>query len=275
MSLAAVVLCGCTERSLDGRPADGPLKIDLVWPDGQSVDGARILLYGSDGELLLSSECASGGYQGRVAADTYTVLVVNTDCSNADYEHPESWRECRMAARMDTGEHTLQQVGRVFCIGTTGVTVMRGNQPTEITMYPQNAVRKINFRIDPGYIDDIADMEVRLGGIVPSVNLMDGKDAGETTGDVMAPAHAETGGIYSADMSVFGWRGGNIVTVTVSHSDGSSETTMPQDISSQLAKLPPEGGTVNIVLTLPDGGQIGLTVTVDAWQSGTGSGTVG
>ena len=65
-----------------------------------------------------------------------------------------------------------------------------------------------------------------------------------------------------------------MVTVTIRRSDGSTVTTLPQDLSDQLAQLPDEGGTVYLVLVLPDGSEIELTVTVKDWESGTGSGTV-
>lgn len=273
---AAVALTafGCTERELSERPADGPLKINLVWPDGQSVAGGRIWLYGEDGSLHQAIDCAAAGHECRVPAGTYTIIAANSDCTNADCHRSESWQEHCMKAGMNMEANTLLHVGKVFCIGTNGVTVPQGNRTTEVTLYPQNAVKKIHFRIDPDYIDDIAAMNVRMTGIVPSVRLIDCDDAGETTGEVLASAQSEAGGLYSADMSVFGWRGENIVSVTISHSDGSTETTIPQDLGEQLAQLPEEGGTVDITLALPDGGEVALTVTVKAWESGSGSGTV-
>jgi hypothetical protein len=60
----------------------------------------------------------------------------------------------------------------------------------------------------------------------------------------------------------------------VRHTDGSKETTVPQDLSERLGRLPEEGGTVDLTLALPDGQEIALTVTVEAWESGSGSGTV-
>lgn len=273
---AAVVLTafGCTERELSERPADGPLKINLVWPSGQSVAGGRIWLYGSDGSLHKAIACAAEGHECRVPAGTYTILAANSDCANADCHRSESWQEHCMKAGEDETSNTLLHVGKVFCIGTNGVAVPQGNRTTEVTLYPRNTVKKIHFRIDPDYIADIAEMNVRMTGIVPSVRLMDGDDAGESAGEVLATAQSEAGGLYSADMSVFGWRGENIVTVTIGHSDDSTETTIPQDLGEQLAQLPEEGGTVDITLALPDGGEIALTVTVKAWESGSGSGTV-
>ena len=272
--LSAVVIGGCTERELSERPKDGVLKINLEWPDGHSVEGASLWLYGSDGSRYSNIECMAEGHECRVPADSYTILVTNSDCSNAGCHDSETSQACCMKAeRMPDGD-LLKHVGKVFCTGADEVMVKRGNQATEITLYPENTVKKIHFRIDPNYIEDIADMDVRMVGVVPSVKVMDGSDAGEATGEVSAKAKSETGGLYSADMSVFGWRGENIVTVTVIHTDGSTEITIPQDISEQLAQLPKEGGTVNITLFLPDGGEIALTVTVKAWESGTGSGTV-
>lgn len=272
--LSVTALVGCAERELSERPSDGVLKIDLVWPDGQSVAGGRLWLYGSNGLLFAAMECSAVGYEGRVPADTYTILAANSDCANADCEKPESWQEHCMKAGSDAGTNTLRHVGKVFCTGTKDVTVLRGNRPTEVTLCPKNTVKRLHFRIAPDYIDDIAEMNVRMTGVVPSVRLIDGCDAGEPTGEVTATAKSETDGLYSADMSVFGWRGENLVTATVRHTDGREETTVPQDLSERLGRLPEEGGTVDLTLVLPDGGEIALTVTVEAWESGSGSGTV-
>lgn len=272
--LSAAALTGCAERELSERPADGVLKINLVWPDGQSVAGGRIWLYGSNGLLFAAMECSAVGYEGRVPADTYTILTANSDCANADCEKPESWQEHCMKAGSDAGSNTLQHVGKVFCTGTKEVRVKPGNRPTEVTLCPKNTVKRLHFRIAPDYVDDIAGMNVRMTGVVPSVRLIDGCDAGEPTGEVTATAKSEADGLYSADMSVFGWRGENLVTATVRHTDGSKETTVPQDLGERLGRLPEEGGTVDLTLVLPDGGEIALTVTVEAWESGSGSGTV-
>lgn len=272
--LSVTALVGCAERELSERPADGMLKINLVWPDGQSVAGGRLWLYGEDGSLHRAINCAAAGHACRVPAGTYTILSANADCANADCEKPESWQEHCMKAGSDAGSNTLQHVGKVFCTGTKDVSVQRGNRATEITLYPKNTVKRLHFRIAPDYIDDIAGMNVRMTGIVPSVRLIDGRDAGEPTGEVTAAAKSETDGFYSADMSVFGWRGENLVTATVRHTDGREETTVPQDLGEQLGRLPEEGGTVDLTLVLPDGGEIALTVTVEAWESGSGSGTV-
>lgn len=272
--LSVTALVGCAERELSERPADGVLKINLVWPDGQSVAGGRLWLYGEDGSLHRAIDCVAAGHECRVPAGTYTILAANSDCANADCHRSESWQEHCMKASIDTETNTLQHVGKVFCIGTKDVSVQRGNRPTEITLCPKNTVKRLHFRIAPDYIDDIAEMNVRMTGIVTSVRLINGCDAGEPTGEVTAAVKSETDGVYSADMSVFGWRGENLVTATVRHTDGREETTMPQDLSEQLGQLPDEGGTVDLTLLLPDGGEIALTVTVEAWESGSGSGTV-
>ena len=66
--LSVTALVGCAERKLSERPADGVLKIDLVWPDGKSVAGGRLWLYGEDGSLHRAINCAAAGHACRVPA---------------------------------------------------------------------------------------------------------------------------------------------------------------------------------------------------------------
>lgn len=275
--LTAGIGSGCTERELSERPDDGPLKIRIVWPEEATgkVSGARLLLYGSDGSLHKEIACGADGHECRVPADTYTILTVNADCTNAGCMEHASAAECCMCAEAHpTEEGVVLHVQHVYSTGEEGIEVRPGNAASEVTLYPQNRVKHLHFDIDPDYVDDIAGMTLRMTGVVPSVLLADGSDAQDETQHVLADASAADGGHYAADMSVFGWRGENIVTATVRYTDGSEETTLPQDIGGQLEALPAEGGTVNITLALPDGGEITLTVTVKAWESGSGSGTV-
>lgn len=275
--LTAGIGSGCTERELSERPDDGPLKIRIVWPGetAKEVSGGRLLLYRSDGALHKEIACGADGHECRVPADTYTILVVNADCANAGYMGHESAAACCLYAEAHpTEESVVQHVRYVYSTGEGGIEVRPGNAASEVTLYPQNRVKHLHFDIDPDYVDDIAGMTLRMTGVVPSVRLADGSDAQGETRHVLANTSAADGGHYAADMSVFGWRGENIVTATVRYTDGSEETTLPLDIGEELKALPAEGGTVNIVLALPDGGEITLTVTVKAWESGSGSGTV-
>lgn len=300
--LAAGLCAGCTERQLSERPSDGPLTIHLTWPEGAEVGSSRLWLYGSDGSLRYTLDASAAGYEGRVTADTYTILAANADgvqVTNAGTESATTNRLCaeteeedgtsatsrnasvatrsattRTSATRDTGTTLLRHVGNAYCTGMESVTVRAGNTSTEVTLNTVNTVRVVRFSLDPNYIGGIADMQVRVTGIVPSVRVMDGTDAGYPTGVVSATAFPDASGIYLADLSVFGWRGDNVVSVTVTYTDGSTEDTVPQDISGQLQALPAEGGTVSLTLTLPDGGEISLVLIVEAWKEGSGGGTI-
>ncbi len=277
--LTAAALAGCTERKLSERPADGPLIINLDWTEAtegtsHTVTGADIYLYASDGTLYKHITSAPEGHEERVPADTYTILCVNADCMNATCQDESDEHECCMHADADSVQGVVEHVYRVYVTGTDSVTVKRGNIPTEVTLYPQNVVKYLHFNLDPGYITRITDMEIRMTGVVPSVYMMDGSETAETLQSIIAPAEREENGDYTADMSVFGWRGENILTATITYEDGSVEETVPNDISDELGELPEEGGEIDVTLTLPDGGEIGLTVTVTPWEEGTGSGDV-
>ena len=273
--LSAGLLGGCTKRGLSERPSDGPLKIHIEWPDQADVAGTQLLLYRSDGTLHANIECGTEGHECRVPADTYTILAVNSDCSNTQCLNYESHRTCHLCAESHpTEKGVLQHVHNVYRTAEGGVEVKAGNRPSEVTLYPQNAVRRLRFDIDPAYVDDIRQMRLRMSGVVPSIRLADGSDTQAETQRILADASAGENGHYTADMSVFGWRGENLVTARLSYTDGREEVSLPQDIGEQLAALPQEGGTVHLTLELPSGGEIVLTVTVEAWTRGTGSATV-
>lgn len=217
--LLAGTTSGCTKRSLSQRPSDGPLKIEFVWPGETAAakavpTGAQVLLYGSDGSLFRTVQCSAEGHECRVPADTYTVLVVNSDRSNAVCDQEESHRDCCVVAADDPdNENAVRHVDNVYCIGEERVEVKPGNTATTVTLYPQDVVKRIRFSIDPDYIDDIESLGLGMTGVVPSVCLKDCSDAQDGTKNIRAEAQPEgTTGLYTARMSVFGWRGRNIVT---------------------------------------------------------------
>lgn len=273
--LFAGILDGCTERELSERPSDGPLKIHIEWPENAEVKGAHLLLYRSNGTLHANIECGTEGHECRVPEDTYTILVSNSDYSNAECTNHKSLHECCICAKAHpTEEGVLQHVKNVYCIGENGIKINAGNQVSEVTLYPRNRVKYLHFDINPAYVDDIQQMQLRMTGVIPSVLLIDGSDTQADTQHILADVSTAGNGHYAADMSVFGWRGQNLVTVEITYTDNRQEVSLPQDIGQQLAALSEEGGTINITLELPSGGDILLNVTVNSWENGTGSGIV-
>lgn len=273
---------GCTERELVQRPADGPLKINIEWPDAilsatnHSVEGAILLMYDGNGELFQRVECGAEGYECRVPADNYTIVAVNSDYINSDIANHESCNACKMvAASHPVEEDAMQHVEHVYSTGMDNITVQNGNSVTEVTLYPENRVQYLTLNIDPNYIEAIDGLELSLTGIVPSVRAMDGSDANEETGKVISTAELQDNGNYSARMQVFGWRGENMLVADITYNDGREpQSSVPQEISDKLNELPDDGGNIDLLLELPDGGDIPLSITVEPWGSGTGSGTV-
>ncbi len=281
VGLMTALVSGCTERDLLDRPSDGPLKVNIDWPegaDGQTVDvtGATIYLYGSDGQLFKVFNTSAEGMQERIPAGTYTVLVINSDNEHADCHDESSSSSCCVDADETEVAGILENVDRVYCTGMTGVTVNPGNAVTEITLQPVNVVKTITFNVDPNYLDGIASITLNMTGVVPGVHVMNGTYTSDPTGAVEADVTENPDGTYTATMTVFGWEGTNEVTAHVTYADGTpDDITIPIDITDELADLPDEGGSIDIVLELENGGEIRLTVTVAAWDdTGTGGGIV-
>lgn len=301
-----LALCGCTERELEIRPEESVLHIDLRYPGGSGVTASRIWLYGEDGRLRLCEACPAGGWEGRVPTGTYAVLAANDDRTAVVCGEEGEWQNVSLQAEREE-DGTLRHIKRVFRAGERAVAVQ--GRETRVSMGMKSAERRISFRIYPhgtsaqtGKKDvlshvlsnektneshnknrvvprtasgDISEMTVHLTGVVPSIRIADGNDAGVPAAGQKAPARNDAGSIWTADMTCFGWRGDNRVTLSARHSDGSTAESLPIDIGEKIAGLPPEGGVIEVVGRWPDGEPIGLTVTVREWSGGgTGQGTV-
>ncbi|UVR25560.1 FimB/Mfa2 family fimbrial subunit [Parabacteroides distasonis] len=275
-AVLAFITSGCVERDLLERelPSEGLLRVNFSWPEESDVPGARLWLCAPDGMPLADELCDAVNHEFIIMQGIYSLRTVNTGLINADCIGPDMVR-----ARTDNGKGILMNVGKVYCTGADNISVKADNGTTEVTLHPKNAVRTIRFELDTEGVGPFEAMELRLSGIVPSVRISDGGDAGEPTGDASATVKAEGRAVsatsHTAEMSVFGWRGENVLTATVHRADGSVETSVPQEIGDLLDKFSESGVPIHITLRMPDGGEIGLSVTVSAWQIGTGSGTVG
>lgn len=275
--LLALLVClagGCVERELTERPADGVLRVDFRWPEECEPDGTQIFIHTPDGTLYTSQSCDAYSHEFRLPRGVYSIRSVNTGLINADCTDASIIR-----ARTDPAKGTLLNVGNVCCTGADGIPVEAGDEPTEIVLHHRNAVKTIRFELDTEEVGPFETMELRLSGIVPSVRVSDGSDAGEPEGSVETTVETDSRDVsatrHTASVSVFGWRGSNTLTATVHRAGGTVETALPQEIGSLLDELSESGGTVRITLRMPDGGEIGVSVTVSSWQEGTGSGTVG
>lgn len=274
LALLLSVVSGCAEREQAECPTDGLLRMDFRWPEDCEVAGTQVWISdGQDGTLHTSCRCDAYSHELRLPQGIYSIRSANTDFINADYIGNGIIR-----IRKDNAKGTLLNVGKVYCTGVDGITVEAGGLPAEVVLHHKNVVRTIRLVLDTEGIGPFEMMELRLSGIVPSVCVSDGSDAGEPAEDagvtVRTNSRGDSGTRHTAVMSVFGWRGANTLTATVHRAGGSVETVLPQEIGSLLDGLSASGGSGYITLKMSSG-EIGVSVTVSSWQSGTGTGTVG
>lgn len=273
-ALLLSAISGCVERELAERPAGGLLRMDFRWPEDCEVAGTRVWIQDKDGTPHTSCLCDAYSHELRLPQGVYSIRSVNTDLINADCGDDGIIR-----ARKDNAKGTLLNVGKVYCAGADGITVEGGDRPAEIILHHKNVVKTIRLVLDTEEIGPFEVMELSLSGIVPSVRVSDGSDAGDSAEDAGVTVGINSRGAsdacYTVEMSVFGWRGDNTLTATIHRAGGSVETILPQEIGSLLDGLSESGGSGYIMLKMSDGGEIGVSVTVCSWQSGTGSGTVG
>lgn len=272
------ILGSCVERDLLERSKlqiDGILKIYFEWPNNAEVKGARLLLYRSDGTLYDDVKCMSQVYECKVPADTYTALVANIDCVNAGYEETETAVDCCVNAdRHPTEEGVLQQVAHIYSIGQENIKVKAEKEITTVTLAPKNRVKNLLFDVNPINITNIRSMRLRMTGIIPSIYVADGSDTGAETKQVLTNVELNADGHYIGSMSVLGWRSENLITAEITYEDERFEISLPSNIEDQLAALPEEGGIIYLTLEFPSGGKVTIVVTVEIWETGTGSGII-
>ena len=264
---------GCVERQLEERVPDALLSIEFRWPDDFMAEGVQIWILDGNGSLHTTSLCDASRHELTLPTGIYSIRSVNTGIVNADCVDTGIIR-----ARKDETTGLLLNVGNIYCAGAEEITVQGGVEPVELVLQHKNLVRTIRFELNIEEVGEFVKMELQLSGIVPSVRVSDGMDAGEPTGKIGATVRQErrsgSGTSNTAEISVLGWRGNNLLTGTISRPGGEVESIIPQDIRSRLDGIPDSGGSVSFQVKISSGVEIGISVSVTSWKSGTGIGTV-
>ena len=298
MVLMILSSTSCVERSLELRPEKVPLTLYMIWPEGQVVEGAMVYLYDSDGELYLKEKAPAKKFVKDVDPDTYKVLVTNSDYVNATISDTASWETAVMHAMLkDPSLNQYESVKNVFTTGADNLKVVPGTLGEEenvYAVYPENRVYLIKIKVLKYYAGTVKNMTVNMDGVVSSIRVKDGSDLNDPTGiigaeaeriyespqssaDICRFAEGNDPGDFLAEFSVFGWRGTNNVYIDIEYNDGKQGKVDPVDITDVLEKFKKEGSEyveVEIVIKLIDGGYITLVISVEDWNTNTGTGTV-
>ncbi len=173
------------------------------------------------------------------------------------------------------GPGYIGSVERVFGTGLEEIEVPRSEIPVVVDAYPQSYTRYITFILQSDALNNVSALSVDVDGIIYSVKAFSGEAASMGTAVVRAEASRKDGEKdFSTTVSVFGFIDKNEVTADVTFSGGETVTTLPSDITDDLAALPEEGGTVIVPLKFPDGGEFNLTMVVRPWSWGGSGGAV-
>lgn len=276
--LIAMLLSGCTRRDLEMRPDNGYLKINLHWQQ-QSVPGVTTYyFYNSRGEEAIVAEGTSSGFEGRLPADTYHVVISNREMSGASYLVNGSHENDIVLAGEVTHRAAPGYIGsveKVFGTGLEDIVVPRSEIPVVVDAYPKSYTRYITFILQADALDNVSALSVEVNGIIYSVKAFSGEASTMETSVIRSDASRNAGEKdFSTTVSVFGYIGKNEVTADVTFSGGDTVTTLPSDVTDDLAALPAEGGTVIVPLKLPNGGEFNLTMEVRPWRQGGNGGAV-
>lgn len=276
--LIAMLMFGCTRRDLEMRPDNGYLKINLHWKQSSVPGVTTYYFYNSRGGEPIVAEGTSSGFEGWLPAETYHVIISNKEMSGASYQVNGSHEnDIILAGEVfhRAGPGYIGSVERVFGTGLEEIEVPRSEIPVVVDAYPQSYTRYITFILQSDALDNVSALSVDVDGIIYSVKAFSGEAASMGTAVVRAEASRKDGEKdFSTTVSVFGFIDKNEVTADVTFSGGETVTTLPSDITDDLAALPEEGGTVIVPLKFPDGGEFNLTMVVRPWSWGGSGGAV-
>lgn len=275
--LIAMLLSGCTRRDLEMRPDNGYLKINLHWQQ-QSVPGVTTYyFYNSRGDEAIVAEGTSAGFEGWLPNETYHVVISNKEMTGASYQVNGSHENDLVSAGEVFQRAAPQYIGnveKVFGGGLEDIVVPNSEIPVVVDAYPRIYTRYITFILRAEALDNVEAMKVEVNGIIHTVKAFSGEAASMETSVIRSDAsRKEAEKDFSTTVSVFGYIGPNQITADVTFSGGDTVTTLPHDITDELAALPDEGGTLIIPLKFPDGGEINVSIEVHPWGWG-GSGSI-
>lgn len=276
--LMAMLLFGCTRRDLEMRPDNGYLKINLHWKQSSVPGVTTYYFYNSRGEEAIVAEGTSSGFEGRLPADTYHVVISNREMSGASYQVNGSHENDIVLAGEVTHRAAPGYIGsveKVFGTGLKDIVVPRSEIPVVVDAYPKSYTRYITFILQSDALDNVSALSVEVNGIIYSVKAFSGESSTTETSVIRSDASRKDGEKdFSTTVSVFGFIGKNNVTADVTFSGGETVTTLPTDVSEDLAALPEEGGTVIVPLKFPNGGEFNLSLVVRPWGLGGSGGAV-
>lgn len=276
--LACLALSGCTRRDLEMRPGYGYLKINLLWQNSSVPEVTTYYFYNSRGDEAIVAEGTSAGFEGVLPSETYHVVISNKDMVGASYLTNGSHDSDVIAAGEVLYRAAPRYIGNVESVYGTGlgeVTVPSSDLPVVVNASPRSYVRYITFMLKGDALENVTALEVEVSGIIHTVKAFTGEYATTETSFIRAEASRKTAEAdFSALVSVFGFIGTNEVKAKVTFSGQDDVTTLPRDITDDLAALPDEGGTVIIPLEFPDGGSFDLSIEVHPWGWGENGGAI-
>lgn len=262
------VLSSCVKRDLDYRSEeeDPEIRIDLDWNGGYVPSGVRFHFYHEKGSVRIV-DCPAEGFKGQLAEGTYRILAYNTDAIGVEHTSLGHYEEAFIRALPEGTSPEgapLCHVSNVYCVAINHLTV--AHAPQQHTVIPQRAEKIISFRYRIEQADDIKALKSTLTGVVPAIYHHTGSSTGEPCRSIESEISMD-GSHYTSQVRVLGLERDNFISVEITHRDGSTEQTPPQDIGRELDEYV-EGKPIEIVLKTDRDQLITIEVAVEDWRDG-------
>lgn len=269
-----ILLGGCTRRDLLVHPDDGYLRIRLDWRSYKEPQATGYYFYNSRGDAPIYREGTSRGFEGYLPAETYKVVIFNTDMVGADMINKQNYDEDQVVARELSSRGIpdyINHVENVYAIGITEVTVPKGKVADERVAKPVNFVKRLTCIIHPGDVEDINDIDVELCGAVPGrynvANLPTTDQTSTLKSNARYKSESDT---YETYITSLGYMGTCDLVIFVNYENGGMEEALPISLTEELNNFPEDDKVVEFTFYLPSGKEMQLQVAIEGWKESGG-----
>lgn len=267
ITLAIMSLLGCQPKPVGNTD----ITIQVTWGEEFVPQTIKYHVYDEKGQQIdsLSGESSPEGFFLRMKQGTYSVLVYNPDAEGIERTETENYKRTRVKALPHESGTGIIPVKNVYYAKIDELVV--GADPKTIAIMPRRMEKQMTINVTPKNIPGIAAMQYNVSGIVSEVLQWNESPIMESesilVGQLQNKEMKSETNQYTGAIHFFECCSKNLFTIEILLEDGTTDVSIPIDLSEKLAN-PEETEPIEVNVHTQTGAVIFLKLTVKDWIKG-------